>query len=450
MDAAVNLLTTKAEIGFANHYERIKGSLPGADTDWVPQLRAEAFRAFAAAGLPHRRVEEFKYTDLRARLDDAYAPASALAEALSRDDVAATLGPGLATLDCYKVVFIDGRLCPDLSDLSFLGKRGGTVLPMGEALSLPPRWLRKRLAASDSRAHNAIFDLNTAMMSDGIILHVAAGFHVSKLIHIIHIHTATVPLGLTMRHVFRVDEGASVSVLESHTSCSKEPAQHNLASCASIGENATMHHIKVQQEGPQTTHISTWNVVLGAAANYQCFQFANGAQLARNQVFIGFAGEGARSDFNGIILGRGTQHLDTTLVVDHAVANCKASELFKGVFDDQARGVFQGKITVRPHAQKTDNTQMAKGLLLSEGAEFDCKPELEIFADDVICGHGATSGQIDEDLIFYLRARGIGEAEARSLLIEAFAGEALARIENEAIRAVLSDVVRGWLGERGA
>ncbi len=167
----------------------------------------------------------------------------------------------------------------------------------------------------------------------------------------------------------------------------------------------------------------------------------------RNTLLVTFKGEGAKLDISGCFLGRDTEHIDTTLVVDHAVPGCESRELFKGVLADKARGVFQGKVIVRPDAQKTDGKQMAQVLMLSEDAEFDSKPELEIYADDVVCGHGSTAAEIDADMLFYLRARGIPLEEARAMLIESFVGEALDKIEDEHLRAALSAM--RWAGWRG-
>jgi Fe-S cluster assembly protein SufD len=185
---------------------------------------------------------------------------------------------------------------------------------------------------------------------------------------------------------------------------------------------------------------------LGTDAHYRAFQLTAATGLVRNGVFALIQGEGAKIDISGAFLGRGSEHIDTTLIVDHAEPGGESRELFKGVLADRARGVFQGKVIVRPDAQKTDGKQMAQVLLLSPEAEFDSKPELEIFADDVVCGHGSTSGQIDEDLLFYLEARGIPEAEARALLIQAFIGEALERVEHAELRDALSRASAEWLG----
>ena len=170
-----------------------------------------------------------------------------------------------------------------------------------------------------------------------------------------------------------------------------------------------------------------------------------GVGIARSQLFVRFAGEHASADLSGVMLARGNGHIDTTLLADHAVPNCSSRELFKSVLQDRARSVFQGKLLVRPHAQKTDAKQMAQGMLLSEDAEFISKPELEIYADDVACGHGSTSGQIDDDLLFYLRSRGIPEPEARAILVTAFIGAALEKIEHEGVREALGAIAQAWL-----
>ncbi len=215
-----------------------------------------------------------------------------------------------------------------------------------------------------------------------------------------------------------------------------------------LGAKAAIDHIKIEREGDDAVHLGTALVEIGPDARYNAFQFSTGAALVRNQTFARFAGEGSSLDISGALLLRGRQHCDTTLLVEHAVPRCTSRELFKAVLDGEARGIFQGKIIVAPDAQKTDGKQMAQALLLSETAEFDSKPELEIFADDVVCGHGSTSGQIDEELLFYLEARGIPEDEARALLIQAFIGEALERIEHEDLREALIAASAEWLGVR--
>ena len=267
-----------------------------------------------------------------------------------------------------------------------------------------------------------------------------------KPVHLVQLDGAGEPASTFTRNVVVAEAGSAATVLESFAGLGVRALQRNAATELKIGAKAAVKHIKVQRDGEESFHLSTWLVELGADARYDAFQFSTGAGLARNQVYLSFAGEGGAADISGAFLLRARQHCDTTLIVEHRVPHCTSREMFKGVIDGEARGVFQGKIIVSPGAQKTDGKQMAGALLLSEAAEFDSKPELEIFADDVVCGHGSTSGQIDEDLLFYLEARGIPEEDARALLIQAFVGEALERVEDEALRDALAQASAAWLG----
>lgn len=443
-DMALRALTTKAERGFVEHYHAARATLPAADSPWVRAMRERAIGDYAARGLPHRRIEEWKYTDLRASLSEAFPPAPHIAGALSWEDVAQALGPALSGLPAHRLVVVDGRFRPELSDLEAVG-RNAELLSLADGLSAPPAWLRERFGAINAPQGDPLIALNTALMTGGVLLRVADGARFDLPLHIVHVHAAKDAASLATRHFISVGEGASVTLLESYVSASHAPVQRIAATELDIGRTASVRHLKVQREGEAAAHLATWMVGIGAEASYHVVQLSTGAGLARNQLFVRFDGEGAVGRINGCVLGRGRQHNDTTLVVDHAVPACESRELFKTVLDDRARAVFQGKVIVRRHAQKSDGKQMAQGLLLSEEAEFDSKPELEIFADDVICGHGSTSGQINADLLFYLRSRGIPEAEARRLLIIAFIGETLDLIEDEALRAVLMAEAEAWL-----
>jgi Fe-S cluster assembly protein SufD len=223
-------------------------------------------------------------------------------------------------------------------------------------------------------------------------------------------------------------------------------AQLNALTDVTVANGATLHHAKVAVDEGKALHLSNCDVTLDANATYRNFQFSTGLGLARNGLNVIFEGEGSKLDISGAYLARRAEHIDTTLVVDHAVPRCESRELFKGVLDDHGRGVFQGKIIVRPDAQKTDGKQMSQALMLSEDAEFDSKPELEIYADDVVCGHGTTSAELDADLLFYCRSRGIPEKEARALMIESFIGEAIEKVANEQLRDALAAYAMQWLG----
>jgi Fe-S cluster assembly protein SufD len=277
-------------------------------------------------------------------------------------------------------------------------------------------------------------------------LRTGKGVTLDKPVHLIHLDGGPEPMSVVTRNVVLVEDGASLDLLESYGGLGGRELQRNAVTEVLVGDKGSINHFKLQRENKDAFHLVTWLVKLDDDARYQAFQFSTGATLSRNQIYACFAGEGSSLDISGAILLRDHQHCDTTLVVEHRVPRCTSRELFKAVLDNEARGVFQGKIIVSPGAQKTDGKQMAQALLLSETAEFDSKPELEIFADDVVCGHGSTSGQIDDELLFYLEARGIPEAEARALLIQAFVGEAVERIEHEGLRDALARATAEWLG----
>src|SRR5204862_1118185 len=242
-----------------------------------------------------------------------------------------------------------------------------------------------------------------------------------------------------------IEKGARAMLVESHLGSTASEDQVNTVLELEVGDEAHVDHIKITGAGAGALHVSTLMAAIGAHARFNEFLFTTGAAVVRNQLFVRFDGEGTIAGIRGASLLRGRQHADTTVVADHAVAGCTSREMFKSVLDQEARGVFQGKIIVRPHAQQTDAKMATHALLLSDTAEADNKPELEIFADDVQCGHGATSGDLEQELLFYLKARGIPGKEAEALLIQAFVGGAAEGIEHAGLRDALIDRVVAWL-----
>ncbi len=397
--------------------------------------------------MPHRRIEAWKYTDLRALLGDVHPPIRAAGLPIDAAEVSRVLGPAVAALPVFRLVIAEGVLRPDLSDAAALKAAGVQVLSLAEAFEKPPAWLKEAIGAINPRPEDSVVALNAALMTGGIAVRIGESVTLDKPIHVIHLDGVGEPASIFTRSLVVAEPASAATLIESHASLGRlRGLQRNAVSELRIGAKAAIDHIKIEREGEDAVHLGTALVEIGADARYNAFQFSTGAALVRNQTFVRFAGEGSSLDISGAFLMRGRQHCDTTLLVEHAVPRCTSRELFKAVLDGDARGVFQGKIIVAPDAQKTDGKQMAQALLLSETAEFDSKPELEIFADDVACGHGSTSGQIDEELLFYLEARGIPEAEARALLIQAFIGEAIDRIEREDVREALSRASAEWLG----
>ncbi len=440
----VAVIKTKAEQAIPELFDRVAKALPGG-VKAMP-ARREALSRFAALGLPHRRIEEWKYTDLRAALKDALAPTTGPAK-LTDKALTGALGP-LASLDAHRVVFVDGVYSAELSSkLEADGPVG--VAPLAEALA---SGLASLTAEGVDVGQNAVLALNAAFVTDGAVVTLAEGAELAKPLMIVNVRAAAEAQSTAVRNVVSVGAKAKGTLIEVFVVAdgAATSAQANAATEIKVGDAAEIVHVKCVADLGEATHLSNWLVQLGADTVYRGFQFTFGTRLARNGINLLYGGEGARFDLSGAFLARGDEHIATTLVVDHAVPKCESRELFKGVLANRARGIFQGKIIVRPDAQKTDGKQMAQALMLSPDAEFDSKPELEIYADDVVCGHGSTVAEIDEDLMFYCRSRGIPEGVARTLLVQSFIGEALEKLENEALREALANYASAWLEETKA
>ncbi len=436
-------LPKDASAQLVGHYKALGSRLPGAGNGAMQKLRDDAIAAFAARGLPNRRVEEWKYTDLRSAMQQAFEPAS---EGVAAGfDLDAVLGP-LAGVGGIKLVFVNGRLqrsvLPDLP-------AGVELVSLGEALGNQPEWLSAALGQSKSGENEIVTLLNTAFATDGVALRLGKGSTLDQPVHLIHIASSETPASSALRNVVIVEEGAEATLIETYVSAGTAKAQMNSATEIALADGGKLRHYTVAAENTDTQHLASTLVTLGSEADYLAVQFASGGSLSRLQTFVTYQGENTRAHFYGCQLLRGRQHCDMTLVIDHAAVGCESREHVKAVLDDHARGVFQAKVIVRPGAQQTDGRQMAQTLLLSDTAEFDAKPELEIYADDVKCNHGATTGAIDEDLLFYLRARGIPEDQAKALLIQAFIGEVLDRVEHEGLRQALEAKAAAWLLPQG-
>ncbi|MDD7908864.1 Fe-S cluster assembly protein SufD [Pseudovibrio exalbescens] len=419
MNAEVRVQETQAEASLIEQFAGLAKDQGGVSAE----TREKAFAEFKEAGLPHRRVEEWHYTDLRAKMRQAFAPAANAGEAVALPEL---LDDGATA----RIAIVDGYYRADLS--SGVLPEGVTISPIAEGASLFP-------------AKDAIISLNAAFQQEGVSIEVAEGVEVATAIEISHITTgaekATYP-----RNRFVVGNGANVLIVERFLGEAGAVYQTNAATEIRVGDEASATFIKLQDESRKAQHLDSVALKIGAHADVNHFTLNAGSDLSRTQLFVEFEGEESNLGARGISVLGDTQHSDVTLFVDHAVPNCESRELYKSVIADKARSVFQGKIIVRPDAQKTDGQMMVQSLLLSEEAEMNAKPELEIFADDVQCAHGSTTGEIDEDLLFYLRARGIPEAEARKMLVLAFLAEAIEEIENERVVALLETQLRALLG----
>jgi Fe-S cluster assembly protein SufD len=443
MNAEVRQMKSAAELALADAYALAKPALPGGGK--VAALREDAFQRFDASGLPHRRVEEWKYTDLRALMRDAKplaTPPDAPARALAKD-----AGKILGDIEARRLVFVDGAFVRELSDVEGL-EPGLRIGSMAQALAAGDPLITTHLGRVVPGQQDVALALNTAFMNDGALIHVAAGIAVERPLHLVFVASGTQPASIFARSLVVIEQGARVMLVETHEGFAGRDYQVNAALELVVGDDAHVDHVKVTAEGPSALHVATLIASIGAHARFNAFTFTTGGAVVRNQLFVRFAGEGTLAGIGGVTLLRGRQHADTTLIADHAAASGQSREMFKSVLDEKSRGVFQGKIIVRPHAQKTDAKMATHALLLSDDAEADNKPELEIFADDVQCGHGATAGALDDDLLFYLKARGLPAKEAASLLIQAFVGEAIEGIEHAGLREALMEAAAAWLAAR--
>jgi Fe-S cluster assembly protein SufD len=424
-------------------FEAARDRLPG--TGEVAELRAQAFEAYARAGLPHRRLEDWKYTDLRALMREVL-PLAAAPDASALERAKAALA-SLPAVDAHRLVLVDGVLAPALSNLDAL-EAGVRVQSLSEILQDNSNAARADLL-ENGVASGAMIALNAAMATDGAVVTVANGAVLAKPIHIVHVATRSSASTYT-RSFLKLGQAAHATLVESFVAADGAKSyQANDAVIVWLGDDAHLQHVRLMADSADASNITTAVFTIGAKSRLTSFNMTSGGGLSRYQGYLTFAGEGAEASVNGVNLLNERQHADTTLFLDHAVPNCASREIFRAVVDDRAHSVFQGRIIVQPKAQKTDAKMMTRALLLSDEAEADNKPELEIFADDVTCGHGATTGALDESLLFYLRARGLSEKEAQALLIQAFVGEAIESIASDELREVAITIAQRWLEMRG-
>jgi Fe-S cluster assembly protein SufD len=444
-DFMMNVALAKTESGRAlsDAFTVARDRLPGVGK--VGELRRQAFENYDRVGLPHRRIEDWKYTDLRVLMREVLP--------LAPEPDAAAMTRGTAALKLHAVrgvrrlVLVDGVFAPNLSETTDLEK------------GLRIRTLREALESGDTALHAALFApdnsdpmvaLNAAMMTDGLVIEIADGAAISQPLHIVHVASGARPAAIFTRSLLKLGSSASATLVESYIAGEGAKGyQVHDSLIVSIGDGARLDQVRLIEDGRDAFNISSALVTLGAKAHFNTFGLTTGPNVSRYQAVIAFAGEGSHVHTNGVNLLNGRQHADSTLFLDHAVPNCESREIFRAVVDDRGHSVFQGRIIVRPDAQKTDAKMMTRALLLSDEAEADNKPELEIFADDVTCGHGATTGALDESLLFYLRARGLSEKEAQALLIQAFVGEAIESIANDELRELAISAARRWLDARG-
>jgi Fe-S cluster assembly protein SufD len=370
---------------------------------------------------------------------DAPAPA----EPAAADDARASLASAdiFAPIERARIVFVNGHFVPSLSVMTGL-EDAVDFASLGRFLDAGGAILDRTLDPAEA----PIFALNSAFVRDGAVVKIREGAVLARPLEIAHVFAGDDPGLQTLRHQVSVGAGAKAAIFMTFTGPDGVAYHTNVVTELQIGERADVRLVTAQEEGDAAIHLALLLPRLAGDVRFEPFNFNVGGRVARSEIRMGFEAEHSIMGMRGATLARGKQHMDTTLVVNHAAPNCAGQEYFKSAMDGESQGVFQGKIIVEPGAQKTDSKMMSRALLLSESAGFSNKPELEIFADDVVCGHGATCGRIDEQMLFFLRSRGIGKEEAERMLVLAFLADAIEMIGNRAVELALEARVRRRLG----
>ncbi len=410
-------------------YEKTADLLPGQSLAWLKTLRAEAFNCFSDQGFPSLREEEWRYTNVSAIEKKLFAPSLDLSEAVF-DQALLTENQLEGALT---IVLINGRFSKQHSSLEGLDK-DILVLSMADALEQKPELLERYLSKAVSNEEHSFVAFNTAWFSDGLFVHIPAKKVVDQPIQLLHVVTETECLAST-RNVLIAEEMAEVNVIETFVGVDDNYLTASVTEVF-VEKNASLSLYKVQSEGEKAYHFGGTYVKQARDSRFNHHNFAFGGLLARNDVHtdLDIASE---CDLNGLYLGNKRQHIDNHTRINHLKPHAISNELYKGVLNQRARGVFQGMVYVAEDAQKTDSAMNNRNLLLSNDAEADTKPQLEIYADDVKCAHGVTVGQLDEKSIFYLQARCIDEETARNMLTFAFANEMVDKVKLKVLKVIL-------------
>lgn len=430
-------MSTPVTAHYLEQFNKAKAWLPGSTIPWVINLREKAFEAFDAEGFPTTRAENWKYTDLRPIAKRNFV----LSQSSKNGIDAQTLSPWtLPGLSCYRMVFVNGYYSSSLSNINGLPS-GVTIASLADVLKQKPEMVEPVFQQIPTQKPSAFTALNTALMTDGAVI-ILDDNTTSQPIHLLYITTSKEKnLSTQIRNLIIAGKGSSTAIIESYVGPEEASSFTNTVSDLIIKESAKIDHYKVQQESLNTYHIGAINVYQHRNSTYVSSSISLGASLARTDINAMLDEEGAQCVLNGLYVVSGRQHVDHHTRIDHNKPYGKSEEIYKGVIDDRAHAVFNGKVVVHEKAQKTDAQQSNQNLLLSENAEIDTKPELEIYADDVKCSHGATVGQLDEDILFYLQSRGIEEENARKILIYSFIDDIISRIHIKELKTRMQEFV---------
>jgi len=429
---------------YLSSFAQLQKELEGKQPPWLQQIRQAAISRFSDLGFPTSRQEEWKYTKVDPIRRTLFRPAAYEPNGLTTERLT---GLTFCNLQCPRLVFLNGHYSAELSSLKGLPKTV-QVKSVAGVLEQDPDLVKPHLTQHARYEDHPFVALNTALIQDGALVHVPKGEVIQEPIHLLFLSTAAEEaVAVHPRNLILVEGNSQVTIVESYIGLHQGVYFTNSVTEIVAAENTVVDHYKLHQESKKAFHIATLQVYQDRSSNVRTFNATLGGELTRNEVNVVLDGEGAECHLDGLYLISGTQHVDNHTRLEHAKPHCDSREIYKGILDEKATGVFHGRIVVRPGAQKTDSKQTNNNLLLSDGALINTKPQLEIYADDVKCTHGATIGQLDPDALFYLRSRGIDRTTARSLLIYAFASQVVNRIKVDLVRTELDDYLFSWLPE---
>jgi Fe-S cluster assembly protein SufD len=421
------------------------GTATAEGPEWLEPLRRAAINRFAASGFPTARDEEWRFTPIAPITHGTWRPAAGLTRAVTREDLAPFI---FGHAEWTTLVFVDGVYSEGLSSTASLAK-GVRAGSLAELLRSDGAMLQKHLARHAPIESSAFTALSTAFMRDGGFLHVPANTDLTRPVHLVFVSTREAAGSVTHpRNLIVVERGARVSVIESYVTLAEGTSYWtNAVTEVVAGANAWIEHTRIQRESERAYHVGLTHVEQQRDSHYRSFSMAMGGAVARHNLHAHLDGENVETLMYGLYLTRGEQVVDNHTAIHHNQPNCRSWEVYKGVLDGRSRAVFNGKVFVKPEAQKTDAKQTNRNLLLSDVAKVDTKPQLEIFADDVKCTHGATVGRLDDVALFYARSRGVPADKAQLLLTYAFAAEVTSEVVLEPVRNELDRLVRERLGE---
>jgi Fe-S cluster assembly protein SufD len=413
--------------GYRLDFER--GDKVSSEPAWLRETRRSALAVFEEIGYPTMKDEDWHFTNVAPIGEKIFGQASKGAPV--SDDVVARFGHGQ---DWHAIVFVNGRLSSGIANLP----QGITIESLGSAIARDSDVLQRHFAKLATPESGSFTALNAALSTDGVVLRISADAVVEKPVHLLFIaDSAAEGSAVHTRNLVLAERHSQCTIIESYVTIGADTYFTNAVTEVFVDEGARLGHYKLQNESRNAFHVGTIQVHQARNSRYESFSFAMGARLSRTNVYTTLAGDAAEAVLNGLYMVDGSQHVDHQTRIEHVAPNCPSHELYKGILDGNSHGVFNGKVYVHPAAQKTDGKQSNNNLLLSDGARIDTKPQLEIFADDVKCTHGATVGRLDEIALFYMRSRGIGPSQARRLLTYAFAADVLEKIELEPLREAL-------------